>query len=381
VIERIGRREMMTRLAALPLPFLGRKSLLPGEEALPWADIGPVPPASGRTRFTDLSRIVGSDLPSELFFVLRHGAVPAIDDARYRLRAGGELEHGGEWGLAELRAMPKRKVEVAFECAGNGGAGMHGLVSSASWGGIALRSLLEPLGVRASARDVVFEGADDAEERLRGQSYPSRFARSLDLDDALGTDVLLAYEMNGEPLAPEHGSPLRLIVPGWYGVAQVKWVERITVLDHRFMGWYMAKDYVTLRGVPEGGTIEHRATSVGRQRLKSLVTRVTRSKDESGSIRHEIQGLVWNDGSALEGVDLSVDDGPFRPARVEPRSSPYAWTSFSAPWDDARPGRHRLVSRARDARGSQPTEEEASRYKATPWENDGQVVREIVFSD
>lgn len=377
--EPIGRREMLCRLAALPLPFLGGGALLPGEEVLPWADVGSLPRPSPQTRFTDLAAIEELAVSSETFFVLQHGRIPRIDPARYRLRIGGELETARELSLGELRALPRRDLQVAFECAGNGGVGMHGLVGNAVWGGVTLRSLLAPLGVRARARDVVFEGADEAEERLRGQSYLSRFARSLELADALGEDVVLAYEMNGEPLAPEHGSPLRLIVPGWYGVAQVKWLQRIEVLDHRFMGWFMAKDYVTLRGVADGERIEHRASSVGRQRLKSIVIRVTRRKDGAGRFRYDIRGLVWNDGAPLDGVEVRVDDAPFRPARVDPRRSVYAWTWFRLPWDGAIPGRHRIVSRARDERDVQPTEEEASRYKATPWENDGQVVREIVL--
>jgi DMSO/TMAO reductase YedYZ molybdopterin-dependent catalytic subunit len=256
---------------------------------------------------------------------------------------------------------------------------MHGLVGNAEFRGAPLRAVLEPLGIGSSAQEVVFEGADDAEERLRGNSYPARFARSLPLRDALDDDVLLAHEMNGEPLSAEHGFPLRLVVPGWYGVAQVKWLSRIELLDSRFMGWFMAKDYVTVRGTSIDGRVEHRATSVGRQRLKSLVTRVTRSRAEAGLPEYFIRGLVWNDGSPLLGVEISIDDGPFEPARVEPRNSRFAWTSFRSSWKSPAPGRHRLVSRARDAKGSQPTEEEASRFKATPWENDGQVVREIVI--
>ncbi len=373
----------MRRLVALP--FVGGLAVGPrqDEEVLPWADADAAvrPPGSGGVRFTDLAAISGLTVSSADFFVLQHGAVPRLDPARYRLRIGGELATDRELDLAELRSLPKREIEVAFECAGNGRVGMHGLVGNAVWGGVALRSLLEPLGVRSTARDVVFEGADAAEERLRGQSYPSRFARSLDVDDALAQDVLLAYELNGEPLPAEHGAPLRLVVPGWYGVAQVKWLDRIEVLDHRFMGWFMAKDYVTLRGVPsdrENGRVEHRASSVGRQRLKSIVTRVTRAQ-EGRKDRYRIHGFVWNDGSPLEGVEVRVDDGPFRRAKLEPRTSPHGWTSFQLDWEGASPGPHRLVSRARDTKGLQPTEEEASRYKATPWENDGQVVRKIVL--
>jgi DMSO/TMAO reductase YedYZ molybdopterin-dependent catalytic subunit len=351
------------------------------EEVLRWADVPEPPSASVGARFTDLAGLDSLVVPADVFFVLSHGRIPRIRAEGFRLRIEGSLARSAVLGLDEIRSLPATTLEVAFECAGNGGVGMHGLVGNAELRGAPLRAVLEPLGVGSSAREVVFEGADEAEERLRGNSYPARFARSLPLKDALDESVLLAYEMNGEPLSPEHGFPLRLVVPGWYGVAQVKWLSRIEVLDSRFMGWFMAKDYVTVRGEEIDGRIEHRATSVGRQRLKSLVTRVTRSRAGAAPPEYFVRGLVWNDGAPLLGVEVSIDEGPFAPAAVAPRKSRFAWTSFRLKWEEPAPGRHRLVSRARDAKGSQPTEEEASRFKATPWENDGQVVREIVIND
>ena len=148
---------------------------------------------------------------------------------------------------------------------------MHGLVGAARWGGVPLAPLLAGL-VDAHAREIVFFGADHAEERLRGNRYPGRFARSLPVADALSPDVLLADTMNGEPLPREHGGPLRLIVPGFYGVSQVKWVERIEVWPSRFAGWFQAKDYVTVRGVETPSGILHTASAIGRMRLKSIVT-------------------------------------------------------------------------------------------------------------
>lgn len=348
------------------------------EEVLPWADVSELPSAREGVRFTDLAGLDSLLVPNRDFFVLQHGRIPGMTAPGFRLRIEGSLARTASLSLDEIRAVPAKTLEVSFECAGNGGVGMHGLVGDAEFRGAPLQTVLEPLGVGSSAREVVFEGADDAEERLRGNSYPMRFARSLPLRDALDENVILAYEMNGEPLSPEHGFPLRLVVPGWYGIAQVKWLSRIEVLDSRYMGWFMAKEYVTVRGTSIDGRIEHRATSVGRQRLKSLVTRVTRSHADAGIPECFIRGLVWNDGAELLGVEVKIDDGPFASALVEPRKSRFAWTSFRLRWESPAPGRHRIVSRARDTRGSQPTEEEASRFKATPWENDGQVVREII---
>lgn len=367
----LTRREILLQLTALSL---ARAGLSQDEQTLPWSDLPPPPPSSGDgVRFTDLATLDGFTVPSDQFFVLQHGGIPRLDRKRFALRIDGELEREVALSFDDIEAMPKEELTVCFECAGNAGMGSHGLVGNARWGGTPLAKLLRELGVRPGARDVVFYGADDSEERLRGNSYPARFARSLPVADALGEDVLLAYEMNGEALSAEHGYPLRLVVPGWYGIAQVKWLERIEVADRRFMGHYMSKEYVTLRGARVDGGVVHRATSVGRQKLKSVIARVTRGPND----RYVIHGFGWNDGSELASIDVRIDDGPFVPAELERSGSRYAWTPFRREWTRPEKGRHRLVSRAVDASHIQPTMEDASMYKATPWENDGQVVREI----
>jgi DMSO/TMAO reductase YedYZ molybdopterin-dependent catalytic subunit len=234
---------------------------------------------------------------------------------------------------------------------------------------------LRELGVRPDTREAIFVGADGAEERLRGKRYPSRFARSLPIADALGKDVLLVHSMNGSPLLPEHGAPLRLLVPGWYGVAQVKWLERIELSPTRFMGWFMAKEYVTVIGLRRGEEVEHRATSVGKMRLKSVVTRVVRNAE--GGLR--IEGLAWFDGTSIDAVEVRIDDGRWEPADLEGGLSPFDWVRFSLAWRSPPPGEHVLVSRARAGSRIQPTDTEASELKATPWENDGQFERRIVL--
>ena len=347
------------------------------EEVLPWADLPSSlpPPTPPGVRYTDLSRIATSRVAASEFFVLQHHEIPRIDPGSWKL-----LLSGGERGdvsltLEELSSRPSRRIGAAFECAGNGGVGVQGLVGSADWEGIPLAPLLRELGVLPGTREVVFVGADGAEERLRGNRYPSRFARSLPLADALGEDVLLVTRMNGEPLLPEHGAPLRLLVPGWYGVSQVKWLDRIELSPSRFMGWFMAKEYVTVRGLRRGDEIEHRATAVGRMRLKSVITRVVRRRP--GDLR--IEGLAWFDGASIDVVEVSVDDGSWQSAALERGSSPYDWTRFTLPWRSPSPGEHVLVSRARAGARVQPTESEAADLKATPWENDGQMSRRIVL--
>ena len=366
----LTRREILFHMAAMSL---ARGGLSQDEQTLPWSDLPPPPNSSAGARFTDLATIRGFTVPNSQFFVLQHGGIPQLERDRFEMRLEGELERELTLSFDEIEALPKKELTVCFECAGNAGVGSHGLVGNALWGGTPLATLLRELGVRPNARDVVFYGADVSVERLRGNSYPARFARSLPVADALGEDVLLAYEMNGEALSAEHGFPLRLVVPGWYGVAQVKWLERIEVVDHRFMGRYMSKEYVTLRGARVDGEVVHRATSVGRQKLKSVITRVTRRPDD----RYVIHGFGWSDGSELESIEVRIDEGPFLPAELVRSVSRFAWTPFRREWMGPDKGRHRLVSRAVDASHIQPTTEDASMYKATPWENDGQVVREI----
>lgn len=365
-----SRREAISAVGALGAGLAGAR----GEQVLPWRDLEP-PPDNAGARFTDLAAVEGAVVPTDVFFVLQHGDVPRLDVSAWRLSVLGEVEREMELNLSELRSLGEVERLVCFECAGNGGTGRHGLVGNALFRGVPLAEVLARARPGAAAREVVFHGADAAEERLRGNVYPTRFARSLSVEDAFGEDVLLATEMNGEALRAEHGFPVRLVVPGWYGVAQVKWLTRIELLDRRFMGWYMAKDYVTVRGELVGGRVEHRATSVGRQRLKSVISRVVR--EEPGAPRYRIEGFAWNHGARILNVDVRIDDGAFRPASLAPSSSPHAWVPFTLQWRAPEPGRHRLVSRARDVHGVQPTAEEAARFKATPWENDGQVVREI----
>ncbi len=342
------------------------------EEILPWADLSSSfpPKAQPGARYTDLAH-----RPRD-FFVLHHHDIPRIDPGSWRLRLSGGERGDIELTLDDIRSRPSRGVAAAFECAGNGGVGMHGLVGSAFWEGAPLAPLLRELGFRTDTREVVFFGADGAEERLRGNRYPSRFARSLPLADALGNDVLLVDRMNGLPLSREHGAPLRLLVPGWYGVSQVKWLERIELSSTRFMGWFMAKEYVTVRGLRCGGEVEHQATSVAKMRLKSLVTRVVRS--EGAGLR--IEGLAWFDGTAIDRVEVRIDERGWEAAALEHSASRYDWARFSLPWRSPTPGEHVLVSRAIAGSRVQPTEAEASALKATPWENDGQVERRIVLA-
>src|SRR5205814_7975997 len=171
--------------------------------------------------------------------------------------------------------------------------------------------------------EVVFFGVDEKTEKIRDKEYTQQFARSLAIRDALRDEVLLAYEMNGEPLAKSHGAPLRLIVPGWFGIAWVKWLTRIEIMDRRYMSKYMAREYVTIRGEERDGTTIWRETSVGPMDVKSIIARAVRRSD--GAVR--FSGAAWTDGTLLRTVEVKINDGNWLPASLDlNQTSTYAWT-------------------------------------------------------
>jgi DMSO/TMAO reductase YedYZ molybdopterin-dependent catalytic subunit len=195
------------------------------------------------------------------------------------------------------------------------------------------------------------------------------------VDDAMRPEVLVAYEMNGEPLNLYHGAPVRLIVPGWYGVANVKWMDQIHVQDRRYMGRFMARDYVTLSRRDIGGVERWEERSVTRMQLKSSVIRVTRRDQE-----HVVTGFVLNDGTPLRSVEVRIDDGPWQAADIDPESSQYSWKLFRYAWSGAAPGEHRVVSRVTDVSGQVQATADQMPEKPSRWENYAQFPRTVMIS-
>ncbi len=301
--------------------------------------------------------------PTGLHYLLTHYDIPVLDAAAWRLRVGGLVEHPLEISLDELRSMPRRTVTVTFECAGNGRASSEPraqsqpwlveAVGTAAWTGVPLTRLFERAGVQQGAVDVVFTGADHGVERGVEQDYQ----RALDVGAASAEDVVVAYEMNGAALPPQHGFPARLVVPGWYGMAQVKWLTGIAVIAERFDGFQ--HHAYRLRGdADEAGEaltrIEPRALLVppGFPDFYSR-TRVLRP----GPV--EVQGRAWSGWAPVTGVALSVDGGTtWAETSLDegPADSPHAWRRWRARWDPS-PGEYVLCARAHDASGrSQPVE-------------------------
>jgi DMSO/TMAO reductase YedYZ molybdopterin-dependent catalytic subunit len=347
----------------------------PGERVVPWLDrptADPRPPDAVQLQWEELS---SWRTPNDKFMVVYHYDKPVIAAQDYRLEISGLVERPQTYTLADLQALPRREVAFTIECGGNNGFPWFlGGVSNATWAGTPLAPLLKQAGIMDQARDVVFWGADTGQQTVRDRQFTERFARSMAPDDALGPDHLLCYEMNGQPLPPIHGYPVRLLAPGWYGVANVKWLQRIEVLGTRYEGNFMGRDYVTIREEPQDGLTVARFTSVGRRRIKSAPAKVT---VQDGAYR--ILGAAW--GARIARVEVQVDGGPWVPATLdEGEGAPFAWTLWTLDWPNPASGEHRITARAIDDQGNvQPAPDDPLiADKRTFWENNGQITRRVL---
>jgi DMSO/TMAO reductase YedYZ molybdopterin-dependent catalytic subunit len=315
--------------------------------------------------------------PSDQVFSVQHYGVPEFDAAKYELEITGLVERPRRLSLDDIQALPRHEQHMTLECSGNGSSpGFMNAVYNSRWAGTPLAPLLKECRIKPQAIEVVFFGFDQNDETLRKGTpreltVPVPFARSMSLEDALGLNVLLAFERNGEPLAKRNGAPVRLIVPGWYGIANVKWLRRIELRDRRFMGKFMGRDYVTVRGERHGNEVVFVETSVARMNLKSVVARVTRLPANDGKVPLKAYGAVWGDGTPLQKVEVKLDDGPWREAKfdAEPMEK-FSWRFFSIELGGVAPGKHVVVSRAIDQNGrTQPTaQDDEIALKKTYWE-------------
>jgi DMSO/TMAO reductase YedYZ molybdopterin-dependent catalytic subunit len=257
-------------------------------------------------------------------------------------------------------ALPQRSVFATVECAGNGrsflqqkAAGVQwgaGAIGHAEWTGVPLRRLLEQAGIMRGAVEVLFEGCDRGSES--DHPDPMNFARSLPLAKALDRDTLLATRMNGEVLSPSHGFPLRLFVPGWYGVASVKWLRRIEVLTRPFHGYYQSVKYTVQRATPKG----QETVVVGPMAVKSELIRPA-AGDELGIGTNRLFGVAWAGEEAVGHVEVSTDGGDsWIEAELLAAPAPYCWTLWEYLWEVGESGEYSLLTRAVSASGRvQPT--------------------------
>jgi DMSO/TMAO reductase YedYZ molybdopterin-dependent catalytic subunit len=301
--------------------------------------------------------------PVGLHYLLVHYDIPAVDARSWRLRVGGQVQRELELSLDELRARPAVRMPVTMECAGNGRAHLVPrpfsqpwlleAVGTGEWGGTPLRRFLEEAGIGDDAVEALFTGLDRGTEAGFEQSYE----RSLPLGEALRDDVLLAYELNGRPLPPQHGFPLRLVVPGWYGMTNVKWLERITVLDQPFDGYQQRQAYRLRQEEGEDGEPVTRMAPRALMVPPGFPDFHTRERFVTETpVR--IEGRAWSGWAPIEAVVVSADGGAsWDEATVTPGPSPWAWASWSFTWEPSSPGSHELSCRARDEAGNeQPAE-------------------------
>ena len=299
--------------------------------------------------------------------------------ATWKLEIDGQVKKPLALTLADLKARPSQKVTFTVECSGNHGFPFFtGGIGNAQWKGTPLAAILAEAGVKKEGTEVVFWGTDagDVELKERELKMHQNFARSMTLAEAMNPNNILCYEMNGAALPAPNGFPLRLIAPGWYGIANVKWLKRIELRDSPFRNKFMARDYVTIREEDHNGETVWVETSVGRALLKSAPARVTK-KDNS----YRITGAAW--GAPIAKVEVKIDDGPWQEAAIDHSDeAKFAWKIWHLDWDKPTSGEHTVTSRAVDASGHiQPAMDDPwIAKKKTYWESNGQVTRRIKIS-
>jgi DMSO/TMAO reductase YedYZ molybdopterin-dependent catalytic subunit len=386
------RRETLTRgfAAAGVLAFMPEwtlPALAQGDVDVPFTDIPAsftTSPPDGARRTLDLRTIDGPITPNDQFFFIQHYNKPEVNGATYRLKLTGLVGKTLELSLADLQSMKSVDLVNGYECSGNSPRGMQGLTSNGKFTGVRLRDVLKRAGVDDRAREVVFFGADKGAEEVAFRQttlkVQQQFARSITLENAMKPEPLLAWALGGKPLGRDNGFPLRLVMPGWYGVANVKWLSEIHLQEARFLGNFQARWYRTVRAV--GGTGEltdgdtqFLETEVTKLNLKSVIARVRKS---GGA--HQVIGFVLNDGTPLRSVEVKVDEGPWQRATMDPSNTEYSWKLFTYKWEGATPGEHTLVSRVTDATGLvQPTAAELARKK-TFLEDNSQFPRKLTIA-
>jgi DMSO/TMAO reductase YedYZ molybdopterin-dependent catalytic subunit len=390
--EQISRRETLKRGIAASsllamLPEWALPALAQDEIDIPFTDLpknfNPSANLNGPTRQYDIRKIEGMLTPKDQFFTTQHLNKPMIDPATYRLKFTGMVNKPTEFSLADLRAMKSTEMVLGFECSGNSARSVEGLSSCGRFTGVPLSSVLKQLGVHPQAREVVFFGTDrgPADVAFRTQTYKldQQFGRSVTLENAMKPEPLLAYAMNGDPLTLNQGFPVRLMMPGWYGVANVKWLSEVHLQEDRYLGNYQARWYRSVVGV--GGTGEDAdpdtqwvETEITRMHLKSAIARVRKT---AGGL--QVFGFALNDGTPLKSVEVKIDEGPWQPATFDPANTQYSWKLFTYRWEGATPGEHTLVSRATDINGQvQPTAADLTRKK-TFLQDNAQYPRKVMI--
>ena len=309
---------------------------------------------------SEIGQLADDLTPNDDFYVRSNFALPRLDPAGYRLRVGGNVARQLELGLDDLRRLGSRTIVTTMECAGNNRTALAplpsgepwrgGAVSTGRWTGVPVAAVLELAGVGDDTVEILFQGADrgrpkDLPPEL-GRDGDVPFARSLPLEKARHPDTLLVWEMNGQPLPPDHGAPLRLVVPSWYGMASVKWVVGLQALTEPFRGYYQVNRYIYDYGDGAAPTP-----------VTTMLVKATIVSPSEGAVvpvgRATVRGRAWSGSGEVVRVEVAVDGGDsWQEARLGPAVGPYAWRSWELEWEATDPGRHALRCRATDSAGN-----------------------------
>lgn len=313
--------------------------------------------------------------PNEQFYVRTHFEVPKLDTRSWKLKIEGAVDRPFDIGIDELRKMPSHTLTALLECSGNGRVFLKppqlglrwelGGVSNAEWTGVRLSDVLERAGVRGDAVEVVLEGADKGQFQSPNPKTPGviHYARGLPLKKARRPEVLLAYRMNGKDLPAAHGAPVRAVVAGWYGMASVKWLQRIIVSDRPFLGYFQTFMYTVWHrrnGLPE-------LEPVSAIEVKAQIARPTAAEVVKAGSKYRIFGAAWAGESEIARVEISTDGGKsWSDAKLLDKSVPYSWRMWEHHWPTPKQaGSYVLMARASDARGRrQPMERDDDRRDA-----------------
>jgi DMSO/TMAO reductase YedYZ molybdopterin-dependent catalytic subunit len=368
-------------LGVLGLPEWALPALAQSETLVPFTDMPEnvrfeTPPDR---RIFDFRTLDGPFTPKDKFATTQHYGHPDVDPATFKLKVSGLVDRPKALSLDDLKKIGSGDLVAGFECSGNRGP-LQGLCGNGKWTGVPLKAVLDSAGVKAPAREFVFFGADHGEEEIewRTQKFKldQQYGRSLTREKALSPEPFLAWALNGEPLTKHQGSPLRLLVPGWYGMANVKWLAQIHAQEEQYLGKFQARWYRTLRGEMIDGEMKWKEAGITHMNPKSFIARVT--KDGS---RHKVLGVALNDGTPLKVVEVKIDQGPWQVATMDPSTKDkFGWKFFTYAWNGATPGEHTLVSRVTDATGKvQPTEQELETKKSF-LEHNPQSPRKVMIS-
>jgi DMSO/TMAO reductase YedYZ molybdopterin-dependent catalytic subunit len=311
---------------------------------------------------TPLADVHGWVTPTRLFFVRNHFAVPQVDLKTWRLSVSGRVGRPLELTYDELNQMPQRSVLATLECAGNGRSFLAqkapgvqwsaGAVAHAEWTGVPLRDVLELAGIDESTVEVVGEAADIGTEPDHPE--PMHFARGLPLAKAMHRDTILALRMNGERLTPSHGFPLRLLVPGWYGVASIKWLTRLEASPQPFRGYFQTIKY-TIKQTGADGRPE--IVPLQKMAVKSEIVRPF-AGEALGLGKQRVFGLAWAGEESVAKVEVSTSGGQsWHEAELLGPGAPYSWMMWEYVWNAREAGSFEILSRATTTNGTQqPTD-------------------------